>query len=101
MLADSGTVMEGTEGAFGSGVVLWRACTMPSYLALEPFNQDHASVPGHRQPGYPLRTEESGNTITITIALSPPSPVVIDSLLVSLLELLVLLLLLLLLLMLL
>ena len=53
---DSGTVMEGTEGAFGGGMVPRRARPIPSYLALDPFNPEHASVPAHRQPGYPLHT---------------------------------------------
>ena len=59
---DSGTVMEGTEGAFGGGMVPRRARTIPSYLAIEPFNPEHVSVPAHRKPGYPMRTVESGNT---------------------------------------
>ena len=39
-----------------------RARPIPSYLAPEPFNPEHASVPMHRQPGYPMRTVESDNT---------------------------------------
>ena len=49
---DSGTVMEGTEGTFGGGMVPRRARTIPSHLALEPFNPKHASVPAHRKPAY-------------------------------------------------
>ena len=42
---DSGTVMEGTEGTFGGGMVPRRARTIPLYLALEPFSPEHASSP--------------------------------------------------------
>ena len=59
---DSGAVVEGTWGTFGGGVVPRRARTVPSYLALGPFNPEHVSVPPHRQPGHPVRTVESGNT---------------------------------------
>ena len=59
---DSGTVVEGTEGTFGGGVVPRRACTIPSYRAPQPFNPEHASVPTHRQPGFPVCTVESGDT---------------------------------------
>ena len=59
---DNGAVMEGTYGAFGGGMVPRRARPIPSYLALEPFNPEHMSVPAHRQPGYPVRTVESDNT---------------------------------------
>ena len=58
---DSGTVMEGTQGALG-GMVPRRALPIPSYLAPKPFNQEHVSVPAHRQLGYPVRTVESDNT---------------------------------------
>ena len=61
VLVDSGTVMEGTKGTFGGGMVPRRARTIPSYLAPDPFNPEHASVPAHQQPRYPLRTVESGN----------------------------------------
>ena len=59
---DSGTVMEGTQGAFGGGMVPRRARPIPSYLAPEPFNPEHASVPAHRQPRYLVPTVESDNT---------------------------------------
>ena len=59
---DSGTVMEGTEGAFGGGMVPQRARPLPSYVAPQPFNLEHASVLANRQPGYPVRTVESDNT---------------------------------------
>ena len=59
---DSGTVMKGTEGAFGGGMVPQRARPIPSYLAPKPLNPEDASVPTHRQPGYPVRTVESDNT---------------------------------------
>ena len=59
---DSGTVMEGTYGAFGGGMVPRRALPIPSYLAPEPFNLEHMSVPAHHQPKYPVRTVESDNT---------------------------------------
>ena len=59
---DSGNVMEGTERAFGGGMVPRRAHPIPSYLAPEPFNPEHASVPVHRLPGYLVRTVESDNT---------------------------------------
>ena len=58
---DIGTVMEGTYGAFGGGMVPWRARPIPLYLALEPINPEHTSVPVHRQLGYPVRTVESDN----------------------------------------
>ena len=58
----SGTVMEGTQGTFGVGMVPRRARPIPLYPALEPFNPEHASVPAHWQPGYPVRTVESDNT---------------------------------------
>ena len=50
------------RGAFGGGMVPRRARPIPSYLAPEPFNPEHASVPAHRQPRYPVRTVESDNT---------------------------------------
>ena len=59
---DSGAVMEGTEGTVGGGMVPRRTCATPSYLAPQPFNLEHASVPAHRQPRYPVRNVESGNT---------------------------------------
>ena len=59
---DSGTVMEGTEGTSRGGMVPRRARTIPSYLAPKPFNPQHASVPAHREPRYPVRTVESDNT---------------------------------------
>ena len=45
---DNGTGVEGTEGTFGGGMVPQRAGTIPSYLAPEPFNPEHVSVPAHR-----------------------------------------------------
>ena len=59
---DGGTVMEGTEGTFGGGMVQRRTCTIPSYLASEPFDPKHVSVPTHRKPGYPVRTAKRPNT---------------------------------------
>ena len=59
---NGGTVMEGTKGAFGGGMVPRRARPIPSYLAPEPFNPAHASVPVHRQPRYPVRTVKNDNT---------------------------------------
>ena len=60
---DSGTVMEGTYGAFGAGMVPWRARPIPLYLAPEPFNPEHVSVTAHRPPGpHLVRTVESDNT---------------------------------------
>ena len=56
------TLMGGTEGTFGGGVVQRRARPIPSYLAPEPFNPVHALVPAHRQQGYPVHTVESDNT---------------------------------------
>ena len=47
-----------------------RARPIPSYLTPEPFTQEHAWVPVHRQPRYPVRTVESDNTP----ALEDPFP---------------------------
>ena len=58
---DNGTVVQGTHGTFGGGVVPRRARTVPSYLAPQPFNPEHASVPVHWPLRYPMRTVESGN----------------------------------------
>ena len=43
---DSGTVTEGTKGAFGGGMVPRHARPIPSYLAPEPFNRDRAEMYG-------------------------------------------------------
>ena len=43
-------------------MVPWRARPIPLYLAPEPFDLEHVSVPAHRQPGHPVRTVESDNT---------------------------------------
>ena len=59
---DSGTLMEGTKGAVRGGMVPQRAHPIPLYLAPKPFNPEHASVPAHRQPGYPMRIVESDTT---------------------------------------
>ena len=45
---DSGSVMEGTQGAFGACMVSRRARPIPSHVALEPFDPEHVSVPTHR-----------------------------------------------------
>ena len=58
---DSGTVVEGTYGASGGGMVPRRARPIPSHLAPEPSNPEHTSVPAHRQLGYLVRTVESDN----------------------------------------
>ena len=61
---DSGTVVEGTYGAFGGGMVPRRARPIPSYLARQPFDSVHTSVPAHRQQGHPVRTGGQGGYIT-------------------------------------
>ena len=38
-------MMEGTYGAFGGGMIPRHARPIPSYLAPEPFNPEHTSVP--------------------------------------------------------
>ena len=59
---DGGTVMEGTKGAFGGGMVRQRAHPIPSHPALEPCNPKHASVAARRRPRYVVRTIESDKT---------------------------------------